>query len=284
MKTFFAKDLSPQETLPLLTGGIGPRPIALVSTLSKEGISNLAPFSFFNAFGSNPPMVAFSPARRGRDGSFKDTYENLMETKECVVQVVTYTIVEQVNLASAEFPNTVSEFEKSGLTPIDSKIVRPKRVQESPFQMECKLHQMIPLGNRNGSGNLAICEVLLFHIDETAYQNGTLQDLVGRNGTIYYTRANQSALFEVPRALSPNIIAWDGLPEFIKTHPKLTNNQRARLSLYEKEPSVKEAEVFVEEKWSDRPHPQLEQMAFDALYQNDLRSAWHIFVYLQRHQ
>ena len=101
-------------------------------------------------------MVAFSPARRGRDGSFKDTYENLMETKECVVQVVTYTIVEQVNLASAEFPNTVSEFEKSGLTPIDSKIVRPKRVQESPFQMECKLHQMIPLGNPNPSRNLSI--------------------------------------------------------------------------------------------------------------------------------
>ncbi len=198
-----SSDLSPQDALALLVGGVSPRPIALVSTLSKDGINNLAPFSFFNAFGSNPPMVAFCPARRTRDGTLKDTYHNLMATKECVIQAVTYSMVKQVNITSAEWPPEVSEFEKSGLTPIPSHIVKPKRVKESPFQMECRLKQMISFGEGKGSGNIAICEVLLFHIAEKVLKDGLIYppflDVVGRCGGVFYTRASGDALFELPQ-------------------------------------------------------------------------------------
>jgi flavin reductase (DIM6/NTAB) family NADH-FMN oxidoreductase RutF len=139
MKHIIPAESSVPEVQRLLQGGIGPRPIALVSTVSKEGINNLSPFSFYNVFGANPPVIAFSPSRRGRDGSLKDTYLNLVETKECVVQAVTYSMVEQVSLASTEYERGIDEFVKSGLTPIDSDIVKPKRVKESPFQMECIL-------------------------------------------------------------------------------------------------------------------------------------------------
>src|SRR5689334_3099113 len=139
MKHVNPKDISIQEVQKYILGGVAPRPIALVSTLSASGEQNLSPFSFFNAFGANPPVIAFSPSRRVRDGSFKDTYYNLVETKECVVQVVTYPMVEQVSLASTEYENNIDEFIKSGLTPLDSYMVKPKRVKESPFQMECVL-------------------------------------------------------------------------------------------------------------------------------------------------
>ena len=149
MKTFNVQDLTTQETYHLLTGGVAPRPIAFVSTISAKGEDNLAPYSFFNAFGSNPPMIAFSPVRRGRDGTLKDTYYNLMETKECVVQIVTFAMAEKMNLTAIEYEKGVSEFEQSGFTPIPSQIVQPKRVKESPFQMECKLHQILthPIAN-----------------------------------------------------------------------------------------------------------------------------------------
>ena len=207
MKSLFAKDLSPKDTLEILTGGVGPRPIALVSTLSQDGKRNLAPFSFFNAFGSNPPIVAFSPARKTRDGGLKDTYNNLIQTKECVVQVVTYAMAKQVNICSAEFAPGVDEFIESGLTPIDSLKVKPPRVKESPFQMECVLKQMVPLGEKPGSGNLAICEVLVFHISESVYKDGIIHpellDLVARNGGHFYTRASGKALFELEKPPLP---------------------------------------------------------------------------------
>ncbi|MEJ5263391.1 MAG: flavin reductase family protein, partial [Ignavibacterium sp.] len=142
MKSILPKELSVPEVQRLLQGGIGPRPIALVSTISKNGANNLTPFSFFNVFGANPPVIAFSPSRRGKDGSLKDTYLNLMDTKECVVNAVTYSMVEQISLASTEYEYGIDEFVKSGLTPIGSDLVKPKRVKESPFQMECKLLEM----------------------------------------------------------------------------------------------------------------------------------------------
>src|SRR5512135_3512319 len=152
------KDVTVHEVHRLLLGGVGPRPIALVSTISREGILNLTPFSFFNAFGSNPPIIAFSPSRRGRNATLKDTYHNLMDNGECVVQSVTYPMVEQISLASTEYPPEVDEFEKSGLTPIYSDLVKPKRVKESPFQMECKLREMHSFGEGGSSANIAICE------------------------------------------------------------------------------------------------------------------------------
>ncbi len=175
MLHFTPKELPVPKVHQFLIGGVSPRPIALVSTLSKDGIPNLSPFSFFNVFGANPPIVAFSPSRRGRDSSLKDTYHNIVETKECVIQTVTYPMVEQVSLASTQYKSEVNEFIKSGLTPIESDIVKPYRVKESPFQMECKLLEMKSYGGGGSSANIAICEVLKFHIAEDIIKDGIIQ-------------------------------------------------------------------------------------------------------------
>lgn len=233
----------------LLIGGIAPRPIALVSTISETGVNNLSPFSFFNAFGANPPIVAFSAARRGRDGSFKDTYNNLMSNKECVIQSVSYDIVEQVSLSSTEYETGVDEFIKSGLTPLDSNIVKPKRVKESPFQMECKLVDMITLGNGNASGNLAICEVVYFHVDDDVFKNGIIHpeliDLVGRNSGDFYTRANGKALFEIEKPLAKKGIGYDNIPDFIKESHVFSANNLGKMGNTEKLPDEQEILDFI---------------------------------------
>lgn len=248
MLHFDPKGQGVRETHPLIIGGIGPRPIALVSTVSTSGVNNLAPFSFFNAFSSNPPVIAFSPARSGRDGHLKDTYNNLVATQECVVQVVTYNMVEQVNLASTEYAPEVDEFVKSGFTPIDSLQVKPKRVKESPFQMECKLRQMIPLGDQGGAGNLAICDVIQFHIDKKIYNDGKIHpnalDLVGRQGGDFYVRASGAAIFEVGKPHGKMNVGFDGLPEFMKSSYIYTTNNLGRFALAEKMPSRADINSF----------------------------------------
>jgi flavin reductase (DIM6/NTAB) family NADH-FMN oxidoreductase RutF len=240
-----------QEVHQLLIGCVGPRPIALVSTLSKEGLGNLAPFSFFNAFGANPPIVAFSPARRGRDGTLKDTYHNLMATKECVIHAVSYALVEQVNLASTEYEPGVNEFVKSGLTPISSLKVKPKRVKESPFHMECKLNQMIPLGEDKGSGNLAICEVLQFHIAKDLMEEGSVRteamDLVGRMGGDYYARAHGNALFQVDKALAEKGMGIDALPDFMRNSHVYSANNLGRFGNTKTIPSKEEVFKWIKE-------------------------------------
>jgi flavin reductase (DIM6/NTAB) family NADH-FMN oxidoreductase RutF len=243
------KDISIQEIQKYILGGVAPRPIALVSTLSAAGVQNLSPFSFFNAFGANPPVIAFSASRRVRDGSFKDTYHNLMETKECVVQVVTYPMVEQVSLASTEYETGIDEFIKSGLTPVESTLVKPRRVKESPFQMECVLQQMINLGKGNGSGNLAICEVVYFHIAEDIFANGIIQpdliDLVGRNSGDFYTRASGEAIFAVEKPLIKKGIGYDKLPDFIKQSHVYSANNLGRFGNSETIPSDEEVKAFI---------------------------------------
>ncbi len=250
MKHINPKDIPVPEVHRLLLGGVAPRPIALVSTISEEGINNLSPFSFYNAFGANPPVVAFSPARRGRDASFKDTYQNLIATKECVIQAVTYEMVEQINLASAEFEHGIDEFVKSGLTPIDSEIVKPKRVKESPFQMECKLLQMINLGNDKASGNLAICEVIRFHIDENVFDDGIIHpdliDLVSRMGGDFYCRASKQNIFEIEKPLQKKIIGYDNLPSFIKESTIYTANNLGKFGNSEVIPAKETLSQFVE--------------------------------------
>lgn len=202
MHSVLASDLSPKERYFYLIGGIGPRPIAFVSTISSDGVYNLAPFSFFNAFSSNPPVIIFSPARSSNpDKPYKDTYTNLVETGECVVQMVSYEMKDKMKLCAQEIDE--DEFKVSGLTPIASDLVKAPRVKESPFQMECKLMEMKNLGNEPGSGNLAICEVLKFHVDPEVFKPGTERidpqkiDLIGRNGEYYYTRASGDAIFEL---------------------------------------------------------------------------------------
>jgi len=228
------KDVSVPEFHRYLLGGVAPRPIALVSTVSEDGIHNLSPFSFFNAFGANPPVVAFSAARRGRDGSLKDTYKNLVETKECVIQAVTYSMVEQISLASSEFGPEENEFIKAGLTSVNSDMVKPQRVKESPFQMECILRDMHCYGEKGGSANLAVCEVLKLHIDENVIKNGVIEpkliDLVARMSADYYCRANGDAIFVVEKPGRKIGMGFDNLPEFIKNSDIFTGNDLAKFA------------------------------------------------------
>ena len=198
------KELTIQKFQGLMQGAIGPRPIAFASTIDKEGNPNLAPFSFFNTFGTNPPILIFSPARRGKDNTTKDTYENVKEIAEVVINVVNFEMVDQVNDASAEFPKGVNEFEKVGFTMQKSDLIRPFRVQESPVQFECKVLQVIETGTMHGAGNLVICEILKMHVnpdilDESGNIDPHKIDLVGRLGGNYYVRASGNAIFEVKK-------------------------------------------------------------------------------------
>lgn len=232
-RTLLPADLDPVQTNALLTGGIGPRPIALASTVSASGIRNLAPFSFFNAFGSNPPMVAFAPNRRGRDGSVKHTYLNAAATGAFVIAAVSHAMVQQMNLASAEYPEGVDEFAMSGLTPRPARCVQPALVAESPFQMECRLDRIVELGSGPGSGLVLVGEVLAFHAREDCYQGGLLHpdrlDLVGRNGGSWYTRASGAALFELAKPAGLPI-GWEGLPAILTRSSILTGNDLGRLA------------------------------------------------------
>ncbi|RUA28096.1 MAG: flavin reductase family protein, partial [Bacteroidetes bacterium] len=158
-KTINTEEASTREIQSILTTAIAPRPIAFASTVDKEGNPNLSPFSFFNAFGANPPILIFSPARRGKDGTTKHTFDNIKEVPEVVINVVTYNIVEQMSLSSADYPKGVNEFEKAGFTPIPSDDIRPFRVKESPVQFECKVQQVIETGTEGGAGNLVICHI-----------------------------------------------------------------------------------------------------------------------------
>ena len=246
---FEPKDLPQREVHKMMIGGIGPRPIALVSSLSEDGKPNLTPLSFFNMFGSNPPIIAFSPTRK-RDSSFKDTYNNLIKTKECTVQAVTYSMVEQISLASAPFPPDVNEFEKSGLTPVNSDIVKPARVKESPFQMECKVLDVMSYGEGGSSANIFICEILKFHVAEDILKDGIPQpqliDLVARMSANYYSRAYGDAIIEVKRPVKGGI-GVDNLPFFIKESDVYSGNNLGRLGNIEKVLSKEEVDDFIKE-------------------------------------
>ena len=251
MKHFIPGESSVPEIQRLLQGGIGPRPIALVSTISNVGINNLSPFSFYNVFGANPPIIGFSPSRRGRDGSLKDTYLNLVESKECVVQAVTYSMVEQVSLASTEYERGIDEFVKSGLTPIESDLVKPKRVKESPFQMECKLLNMMSYGDGGASANLAICEVIKFHVNEEIFVNGLIHpnkiDLVARMSGDFYCRAFGENIFEVEKPLLKKGIGYDMIPDFIKRSNVYSANNLGKLGNIENIPSEKDVSDYIDE-------------------------------------
>ena len=199
-----AAELNHSEKYFLMIGGINPRPIAFVSTVSKNGICNLAPYSFFNAMSAEPPIVVFGPScTDDPERPYKDTYVNLVDTQECVIQMVTYDMGEAMVKCSANLAPEVDEFQISGFTPIASDIVKAPRVKESPFQMECKLLEMKNFGKFPGGGNMAICEVVKFHIDEKIFKPGTtridplITDFIGRNGGHFYTRASADAMFEM---------------------------------------------------------------------------------------
>lgn len=212
-----------------LQGTVSPRPIAFVSSIDKEGKVNLSPFSFFNMFSMNPPILVFSPSRRVRDNTTKHTLQNILEVPEVVVNIVSYGMVQQTSLASVEFPKGENEFQKSGFTEIPSVKVKPPRVRESPASFECKVNEVISLGNDGGAGNLVICEILLAHFDDKIFdESGKVDpykvDAVARMGGDYYCRAQGENIFTVPKPTDKISIGVDRLPEQVRNSKVLTGN------------------------------------------------------------
>jgi flavin reductase (DIM6/NTAB) family NADH-FMN oxidoreductase RutF len=230
---------------------VAPRPIAFAGTMDADGRPNLAPFSFFNAFGANPPVVAFSPAFRGVDGTPKHTLLNILETKEFTISVVSYSMVEQVSLASSDFPEGVDEFVKAGFTKLPSTKIRPFGVAESPMVMECRLLHHISLGGKAASGNLLVGEVVMFHIRDSVfdgkYPNADRLDLVGRMGGPLYCRASGGAIFTLAKPTHVGV-GFDALPEAVRESMILTGNDLAKLAGVERLPE----EEIVQGFWAER--------------------------------
>lgn len=274
--------LSHQDLYQFMIGSIAPRPIAFVSTLDAEGRPNLAPYSFFNAISANPPLIAFSVARRMSDGSTKDTLENVEATRECVINVVSHDIVRQMTLTGVNYPKGVSEFEKSGLTPLSSELVKPFRVKESPVQMECQVEQILAFGTEGGAGNLVVCRIVRMHISEAVLDAEKKRiepnkiDLVGRLGRAFYTRASGAALFDIVQPERPLALGYDALPASIRNSEVLTANNIARIAALYAFPT--EAEVLTVKKdidvqkalFSPKSTHSLHLLAQNALNQGDI--------------
>ncbi len=242
------KKIDPETTSTLdmyqfMIGAVSPRPIAFVSTVDIEAVPNLAPFSFFNAFSSKPPIVGFATSIRTKDGTTKDTLANVQEVNECVINIVSYNFVRQMSLTAVNYPKGVSEFEKAGLTPIESDLIRPFRVKESPIQMECRVEQILPLSNEKGGGVLILCRVLRMHINEDILDleknriDPLKVDTVGRMGRYWYTRASGTSLFEIQQPEQPVVMGYDSLPNNIRTSEILTANNIAEIAALTEFPS-----------------------------------------------
>ena len=235
-----------------LLGTVAPRPIAFASTIDEQGRPNIAPYSFFNAFSSNPPIVVFSSNRRVADNTTKDTLYNVRTTGEVVINAVNYDIVRKMAVASVEYPQGVSEFEKIGLTPIPSDLVKPFRVKESPAHMECVVQEVVPLGEHGGAGHLIICKVLRMHISKSVIEgnnriNPHKMDLMGRMGRAYYVRASGDAIHTIVQSVTDIPVGFDGLPDELKLSPVLTGNQLGLLAGLKVLPKPEDATSLAEE-------------------------------------
>ena len=288
MKSFEPKDLSTSKLHGYLLSAVAPRPIAFASTLSAKGVPNLSPFSYFNVFSANPPILVFSPARRVRDNSVKHTLENAEKTKEVVINMVTYDMVHQTSLSSTEYPADVNEFEKAGFTMVDSQNVRPFRVGESPIHFECKVNDIIKLGVKGGAGNLIICEILKMHIsDSVLKKDKTIDqeklDLISRAGGNYYSRA-KSGFFEIPKPLSKLGIGVDALPEHVRNSMILTGNDLGMLGNVDSLPTKKDINKFIDEVIGRYPmiknatHREKHKIAQNYLSYGDVESALKLLL------
>ncbi|MCB0506948.1 MAG: flavin reductase family protein [Chitinophagales bacterium] len=235
MKTIIPKERSLKEISNFLTSSIIPRPIAFVSTINADGQPNLSPFSFFNAFSSDPPILVFSPAKSALSGKQKDTYHNIKNIPECVIHIANYAMTEQLSVTSGSYPNDVNEFIKGGFTEEKSTIVKPPRIKEAPVAFECKVQQVIELGDKGGSGNLVICEIVAIHIDENLLdENGNViaekLDPIARLGYNYYARLSKDHIFETPKPLRAYGVGVDAIPQWIKDENVLTGNELGKLA------------------------------------------------------
>jgi len=274
-----------------LLGAVAPRPICFASTVNEAGLPNLSPFSFFNVFGSNPPTLVFSPSRRVRDNTIKHTLENIYATKEVVINVVNYAMVQQMSLSSCEYPQGVNEFEKSGFTGLPSEKVKPLRVQESPVQLECVVREVIATGEKGGAGNLVICEPVLIHINENILNaHGQIDphkiDLVARMGADYYCRASGPAVFEVAKPNMQLGIGVDALPFAIRNSRILTGNHLGLLANVHEMPVIDPAFEDTQLKniiqyYSITPEEmgkELHRYAQQLLDEGKVREAWQVLL------
>lgn len=247
IKTISPSDVSQPELHSFLLAAVAPRPICFASTVDKDGNVNLSPFSFFNVFSSNPPVLIFSPARSGRDGSMKHTHQNVLEVPEVVINIVNYPMVEQMSLSSTAYDKGINEFEKAGFTQVKSDMVSPPRVGEAPVALECTVTQVIPLGDAPGAGNLVLARVERMHMHEDYLDaDGQLDtqklDLIGRMGGSWYTRSSGDSLFEIPKPLRTKGIGVDNLPDAVVRSTVLTGNNLGRLGNLERLPTQAEIE------------------------------------------
>ena len=288
MISLHPKDLSTGSLHSYLLSAVAPRPIAFASTIDADGNPNLSPFSFFNVFSANPPILIFSPARRVRDNTTKHTLQNVEAVKEVVINVVNYDMVHQMSLSSTEYPEGVNEFDKAGLTMLPSDEVKPFRVAESPVQFECKVNEIVHLGTEGGAGNLVICEVVKLHISEEVLNtdktiNQEALDLVARAGGSYYSRAKKG-FFEIPKPLKTMGIGVDGMPEHVRNSMILTGNNIGMLANVETLPKEDEVNQFIEnisERYPDikrASHREKHKLAQNYLSFGDVESAWKLLL------
>lgn len=289
MKSINPKEIEIPKLHRYLLGSIGPRPIAFASTIDSKGNINLAPFSFFNVFSANPPIMIFSPARSGRTNESKDTYNNVKEVPEVVINVVTHDMVHQMSLASSPYGSDVSEFEKAGFTSLESDMITPPRVKESPVQFECKVNEVIELGDQGGAGNLIICEVLRIHLKESLLdQNEMIDqhkiDLVSRMGGNWYCRADKNSMFEIQKPITTCGIGFDALPKDIRNSSILSGNDLGQLAGIEQLPNETDvneykllelSELFLSlEEDAVQLEIEIHKRAQDLLKRNLLEEAW----------
>ncbi len=287
MITIDPKEITVPKMHSYLLGAVAPRPIAFASTIDIEGNVNLSPFSFFNVFSANPPILVFSPSRRGRDNTTKHTLENVSQVPEVVINIVDYALVQQASLTSTEYEKGVNEFIKAGLTQVPSIKVKPPRVGESPVSFECKVNQIIPLGNQGGAGNLVVCEVVLFHISEKILdQDDKIDpwklDAVARMGGDYYCRAQGEAVFKVPKPLEKKGIGVDQLPPNVQQSKVLSGNELAMLANVESLPSQDSVNAWKSKSENGRllnqPKSIVHLKASELLGEGSIEEAWLLLM------
>jgi flavin reductase (DIM6/NTAB) family NADH-FMN oxidoreductase RutF len=291
MKTIDFSNLSFQEKQQWLQHAIAPRPICFASTIDKDGHANLSPFSFFNLFSSNPPIVVFSPSRRGRDNTVKHTLENVLEVPECVVNIVEYDMVQQTSLSSCEYPKGTDEFVKAGFTKQAATLVRPPMVKEARIKLECKVNEVKSLGDIGGAGQLVIAEVLCMHVDESVLgEDGRIDQrklqLVARLGGDWYCRVDESNLFKVPKPNTQLGIGIDQLPESVRNSTILTGNHLGMLANVAAFPEIDPAfaddqvkQIF--QYFSVNPvemEKELHRYAAALLDAGDIAKAWQVLL------
>ncbi|RDX34229.1 flavin reductase family protein [Arcobacter sp. HD9-500m-PIT-SAG03] len=280
--TIDPKDTHAKTIYSYLVSAVASRPIAFASTIDKEGNVNLSPFSFFNVFSANPPIMIFSPVRRSVDNTIKDSLKNVYDVKEVVINIVNYNMVQQMSLSSADYPSNINEFDKSGLTMLESDLIKPYRVKESPVQFECKVLEIKKLGDKGGAGNLVICEVVKIHLNEDILLDNNMIDphkidLVARAGGNYYSRV-ADGYFEIPKPFSKLGMGFDNLPSEIKNSTVLSGNDLGKLASLDILPSISESDLFKKENSIVIDGSASHVLAKQYLKNDEIENAWKILL------